>query len=181
MSTSWLLTGAIRDEQSITTDWVQIGAAEIDGVVIKESRWVVKGNGALTELFRADWFGEAAQVAQVFQVCLNAGGVSAWHAHEHTTDRLFVAAGSVRLVLYDARQDAGSRGRVCELLLSDRRPRLVVVPPRVWHGVENIGDVEAVLVNMPDRAYEYERPDHWRLPPDTPQIPFTLRSATGRP
>ncbi len=36
--------------------------------------------------------------------------------------------------------------------------------------------VPAVIVNMPDRAYDYDNPDHWRLPPTTRQIPYTFQA-----
>jgi dTDP-4-dehydrorhamnose 3,5-epimerase len=65
-----------------------------------------------------------------------------------------------------------------ELFLSARRPQLVVVPPRVWHGIENLSDEPGTVINIPDRAYQYAQPDHWRLPPDTDQIPYAF--GTGR-
>ena len=114
-------------------------------------------------------------VDQVFQVILNAHGISAWHVHGHTIDRLFIASGHARVVLYDARLESPSHGRVMELLLDEHRPQLVVVPPGVWHGVQNLDNVPAMVVNMPDKAYNYERPDHWRLPQDTSEIPYTFK------
>ena len=33
----------------------------------------------------------------------------------------------------------------------------------------------ALIVNMPDRAYDYENPDHWRLPPATTKIPYSFK------
>jgi hypothetical protein len=33
---------------------------------------------------------------------------------------------------------------------------------------------------MPDRAYRYEAPDHWRLPSDTDQIPYVFQPSTVR-
>jgi dTDP-4-dehydrorhamnose 3,5-epimerase len=54
---------------------------------------------------------------------------------------------------------------------------LIVVPPRVWHGVQAIGTVPARIVNIVDKAYEYADPDHWRLPHDTTEIPFRFPSS----
>ena len=42
-------------------------------------------------------------IAQVFQVALGPGEISAWHAHHGRADRLFVNRGAVRIVLSDAR------------------------------------------------------------------------------
>lgn len=53
------------------------------------------------------------------------------------------------------------------------RPALVIVPARVWHGIQNVSaTTPTVVLNLVDRAYEYEDPDHWRVPQDAPQIPF---------
>ena len=69
-----------------------------------------------------------------------------------------------------------------ELQLGTVRPGLVVVPPRVWHGVQSVHAGSSSLLNLVDRAYRYERPDHWRLPPDTDEIPYrftTSRATSG--
>ena len=166
------LEGARKDGQSITSDWVPIQPA-IEGVAIREVRNVPKRDGLLTEVFRREWLaGEDAVVDQVFQVRLEPAGVSAWHTHAHTTDRLFVTEGLMRIVLYDARSRSRTHGRVTELRFGLARPALVVVPPGVWHGIQNLASAPSVVLNLVDRAYDYEDPDHWRLPADTDQIPF---------
>lgn len=172
---SWQLPGSTRDAQSVTSDWMPTRSPAIHDVTILESRWVNKSNGRLVELFRGDWFSEPMTVDQIFHVVLNGHGISAWHVHEQTTDRLFVASGHVRVVLYDCRSESGSYRRIMEVILTAHRPQLVVVPPGIWHGVENVHDEPATIVNMPDRAYVYDHPDHWRLPPDTSAIPYSFR------
>jgi dTDP-4-dehydrorhamnose 3,5-epimerase len=52
------------------------------------------------------------------------------------------------------------------------RPQLLVVPPSVWHGVQNLSTDVSAFVNFFDREYDYEDPDDWRLPPDTAEIPY---------
>jgi dTDP-4-dehydrorhamnose 3,5-epimerase len=46
------------------------------------------------------------------------------------------------------------------------------VPPQVWHGIQNVASTESSVLNLVDRAYAYEDPDHWRIPADSPHIPF---------
>lgn len=168
----WLLPGAAKDKQSITADWEPVGRELIHGVCVREARCVAKRNGSVTELYREDWFAGADGVGQVFLVRLAIGGVSAWHAHATTIDRLSVLSGSATLVLYDTRRDSPTFGRLNEFLLHERRPTIVVVPPRVWHGVANTGDEPCLLANMPDAAYQYTDPDHWRIAPDSAEIPY---------
>jgi dTDP-4-dehydrorhamnose 3,5-epimerase len=52
------------------------------------------------------------------------------------------------------------------------RPAIVVVPPGVWHGIQNVSSSVSTLINVVDRAYNYEQPDPYRLPMDASQIPY---------
>ena len=179
MSTEWRLPGAVRDRQSITADWRRVDEGLIDGVALFEMKSVIGHGGWLTEIYRADWKLDDGCVEQVFQTVFEPGAVSAWHAHALTRDRLFVAFGAMRIVLYDARSDSPTRGRLNELRLGSVRPGIVTVPPKVWHGVENLAAERALLLNLVDRSYRYEDPDHYRLPPDTDRIPWRFERAGG--
>jgi dTDP-4-dehydrorhamnose 3,5-epimerase len=171
----WLLPDAHRDSQSITSDWAFTNQRLIDGVKLREVKSVPSGYGFLTEIYRREWALDDLSVDQVFQSTLMPGRVSAWHAHEVTTDRLFVNRGLIHVVLFDARQDSPTFGVLNEFRLGSIRPGLVVIPPKVWHGVQNIADQPSSLVNLVDQAYRYENPDHWRVPPDSPHVPYRFR------
>jgi dTDP-4-dehydrorhamnose 3,5-epimerase len=123
-------------------------------------------------VFRSDWFVDNLGVDQVFQNSLQPGAVSGWHAHRITTDRIFVNRGTLRIALYDARGASETHGMTNQFNLGEHRPTLVVVPPGVWHAVANPGHEVGALLNVVDRAYTYDDPDHWRLPIDTPLIPL---------
>lgn len=169
---TWLIPGASRDGQSITAEWQPLKLALIDGVHVLEVRNVPKQQGWLTEVFRADWALDLLPVDQVFQVSFNRGAISAWHAHEHTTDRIFVNQGLMNIVLFDGRPGSPTEGRLNEFKFGTVRPALVLIPPKVWHGIQNIGDGPSLVLNLVDRAYDYESPDHWRLDHDSPAIPY---------
>jgi len=174
MKNEWMLPGNRKDGQSITRDWDLTTQQKITGVQVREVRNVIKSNGILTELYRKDWQLDNLPVEQVFQVILNPAGLSAWHAHEFTTDRLFASTGTLMIVLYDARQNSPNYRQINEIRCGLARPTLVTVPPGVWHGICNIGHEPAVLINMVDQAYEYENPDHWRIPADSPEVPYVF-------
>jgi dTDP-4-dehydrorhamnose 3,5-epimerase len=42
----------------------------------------------------------------------------------------------------------------------------------VWHGIQNLASTPSVVLNLVDRAYDYDDPDHRRLPTHTEQIPL---------
>jgi dTDP-4-dehydrorhamnose 3,5-epimerase len=167
------LPGATKDEQSVTADWTVIQDL-IDGARVIEVRNVVRDSGHVTEVLRRDWFNEAVEIDQVFQVTLESHAVSAWHVHLATTDRLFATAGQVKIALYDGREDSPTHGLVNEFRLGERRPGLVIVPAGVWHGLRNLSAAPSTVLNVVDRAYVYDDPDHWRLPSDTAEIPHRI-------
>lgn len=169
---NWLLKDSQKDKQSITADWNIHGQQLIEGVVAHDIKNVVKNNGYLTEIYRREWLGADDDVDQIFQVVLHPGGISAWHTHEVTTDRLFVLTGTIKIVLYDGRQESPTYGMINEFRGSLLRPQLIVVPPKVWHGVQNIGPQTAILLNIVDKAYQYEDPDHWRIAHTSAEIPY---------
>jgi dTDP-4-dehydrorhamnose 3,5-epimerase len=167
------LPGATKDEQSVTADWTVL-QDPIDGVRLIEVRNVIRDSGHLTEILRRDWFNGPVEIDQVFQVTLESYAVSAWHVHLDTTDRLFATTGQVKVALFDAREESPTRGLVNEFRLGERRPGLVIVPAGVWHGLRNLRATPATVLNLVDRAYAYDDPDHWRLPPDTAEIPHRI-------
>lgn len=169
----WLVRGAIKDRQTITPGWDGLTERLIAGVTVREVKHVPKESGQLTEIYRDEWCPGLA-VGQVFHVVLGRGQVSAWHAHAATTDRLFVTAGLLRLCLYDARPESPTRGEINEIRFGAIRPALVTIPPRVWHGLANLGDDSAAVLNLPDVAYCYDDPDHWRVAADSPEIPCCI-------
>jgi dTDP-4-dehydrorhamnose 3,5-epimerase len=169
----WSLVGP-RDRQLVGADWVPTNAVPIDGVVTKRMSNVLAADGYLTEIWRPEWELDGLGVGQVFQRVLDAGGASGWHAHGMTTDRLFCSSGRVHLALYDGRRSSSTHGNVADFWFGGEGPATVVVPPGVWHAVRNVGRSPVVYINVVDVAYDYVDPDHYRLPLDTPLIPFTI-------
>lgn len=166
-----MLPGARKDPQLITSEWHKLQEL-IDGVSVREVLHVPRDHGVITEVFRPEWDPTGLPVVHVYQSRLYPGALGAWSCHAQNTDRLFVNQGNIKIVLYDGREESKTSGMLNELHAGDARPFLVVIPPGVWHGLQNLGSQEALVLNMPSRAYNYEDPDHYRLPYDTPEIPY---------
>ncbi len=173
----WMARG-VPDAKSVSPDWIPVGQPSIDGVAVKEIRSVPTSTGALTEIWRSEWRLDGLAVDQVFQRTVDPGAVTGWHAHAVTTDRLFCAWGRIRLSLYDGRKSSPTFGAVWHRIFGQERPLLVIVPPGVWHGVVGLGTAPSLLLNLVDKAYSYDSPDHWRLPPDTRLIPYSLTAGS---
>jgi dTDP-4-dehydrorhamnose 3,5-epimerase len=162
-----------KDDAHISPDWV-VDRQLIDGVAVREVRNVVTANGVTTELYRLDWGVVEGQVQQAIHVALRGDALSAWHQHRQRWDYVFVVGGHLRVVLHDPRDGSPTKGQVNVFHLSPARPQLLAVPPWVWHGVQNLSNETSCFVNLFNLPYDYADPDEWRLPADTPDIPYTF-------
>lgn len=175
-----MLAGARKDGPQVTSEW-QTVQPSIDGVVIREVLHVPRDHGVITEIFRPEWDASGLPVVHIYQSRLFPGAIGAWSCHAKTIDRLFINQGHVKLVLFDGREDSPTHGRIMELRVGDARPAFLVLPIGIWHGLQNLGSADALMVNMPSRAYDYADPDHFRLPYDSPEIPYSWAlSASAR-
>ncbi len=147
----------------------------IEGVVVKSLRVIPDERGWLMEILRSDWE-IFEKFGQVYATAAYPNVVKAWHMHEKQTDHLACIKGNVKLVLYDGRESSKTKGQLVELIIGDRNPAIVKIPPGVWHGFKAIGET-AIVVNIPTELYDYEKPDEYRLPPDTDKIPYDWKLA----
>jgi dTDP-4-dehydrorhamnose 3,5-epimerase len=147
------------------------------GVRFRPTRPVPHEDGHVTEVARASWELLGEPIVQVHITTTFAGRVRAWGLHPLGTDRLFVVSGLVKLVVFDGRKDSPTLGQLNEFVVSEKNPGLLIVPPNLYHGWKNIGTSEAIIINMPDRLYNYQHPDALDLPWDSEAaarvIPYT--------
>ncbi len=143
-----------------------------DGVTVHDVANIVTRNGLTTEIWRADWNTAPAPPQQAIFITLRPGVVSAWHRHARQLDQLFVVGGAVKLVLFDPRDGSSTRGQVFELFLDRARPCLVTVPPSIWHGFQPLGNEPVSIVNFFSAMYDHADPDEFRMPLDSPDIPY---------
>jgi dTDP-4-dehydrorhamnose 3,5-epimerase len=131
----------------------------IEGVRFRPTRPAPHDDGHLTEVARASWEVLDAPIVQVHMTTTFPGRIRAWGLHQSSTDRLFVAAGLVRIVIFDGREDSPTFREINELVISEKNPGLAIIPPNLYHGWKNVGPTEAIIINMPDKMYDYESPD----------------------
>ena len=168
-----MLKGSTKDQQSVDSKGKQ-SISLLDGVSKYEVPNIVTRNGITTEMFRPEWPVGPDHVRHMIHVQLRPDAISAWHMHEYQTDTFFVSRGSIKLVLFDDREESPTRGELNVFHLSRFRPIVLTVPPGVWHGLQNLENSESCFINYFDRPYSYEDPDEWRLPLDTEQIPYSF-------
>lgn len=144
----------------------------IDGVRIREARTIPDDRGTICVAYDPRWGFSEEPMAYAYEVTIRPGVVKGWILHETYDDRLFLAAGAVKWVLYDDRPESPTRGRLTELYFDEHHRSLLLIPRGVWHAVQNVGGGDARMVNFPTAPYDYESPDKMRLPLDTDRIPY---------
>jgi dTDP-4-dehydrorhamnose 3,5-epimerase len=165
-------------KKSAVNEHGQLRQLPVDGVSFRPTRPVPHEDGFLTEVARASWEMMADRpVTQVHVTTTFPERIRAWGLHQQSIDRLFVVSGLVKIVVFDGRLDSPTHGFLSELVLSERNPGLLVVPPNLYHGWKNIGVSEAIIINMPTEMYNYEDPDALDMPWDSEAaqrlIPYT--------
>jgi dTDP-4-dehydrorhamnose 3,5-epimerase len=143
----------------------------ISGVKIKKLKVLQDERGALFEILRSDdeifkKFGQA-----YISIC-KPRWVKGWHYHKKQTDNFCLVKGKGRVVLYDGRQDSPTFGEVAEYDMGRNNLVVVSIPPLVVHGIENLGDEDCWLLNIPTHPYNYAKPDEYRFSLDDASIPY---------
>ncbi|TAK34286.1 MAG: dTDP-4-dehydrorhamnose 3,5-epimerase [Chloroflexota bacterium] len=150
----------------------------IEGIVIKPLTVNADERGYLMEMLRED--DEIFERFGQSYVALNYPGVvRAWHYHKLQTDHFVVVKGMVKVGLYDAREDSPTYGQVQQVFQGERNNVLVKIPVGVMHGYKTIGVEPSLLINFPTRLYNRSEPDEYRVPWDTPTIPFDWSLKNG--
>jgi dTDP-4-dehydrorhamnose 3,5-epimerase len=150
----------------------------IDGVMIKNLKVVPDERGWLMEIMRCDDV-QFKQFGQVYLSVAVSNVVKAWHYHKKQTDNFACIKGMMQVVLFDDREDSLTKGKVMELFIGEKNPKLITVPPRVWHGFKAIHGGDAYFLSIPDYPYNSHEPDEFRLPADSDKIPFKWNLMQG--
>lgn len=143
----------------------------IEGITTKKLVRNADERGFLMELLRHDdelfeHFGQS-------YVALNYPGViRAWHYHRKQTDYFVCVKGMIKVGLYDAREGSPTHGEVQEFFMGDNNPLLLKIPPGVYHGYKTVGTEPSLLINFPTHSYDRAEPDEYRVPYDSPEIPY---------
>ena len=137
-----------RDRQTVTPEGETIATLP-QGVRFRETRTHVDDRGSLWELFDPRWGFHEAPLTYSYCFEVRPGKIKAWAIHREHEDRYAMLYGELVVVLYDDRPDSDTRGLVSEVVLSEYRRGILNIPIGVWHGLHNIGQRTAAMVNFP--------------------------------
>jgi dTDP-4-dehydrorhamnose 3,5-epimerase len=153
-------------------------AGLIEGVKAKPARVFPDERGRLGEILRCDdEFYE--KFGQIYFTTTYPGVVKAWHWHKLQTDNFYVAKGTIKIALYDTRESSKTKGSVNQIYMSEHTPAVLRIPPGVCHGWMCVGTDEAYIINLTTEAYNYSKPDEFRIHPHDNEIPYDWTRKDG--
>lgn len=143
----------------------------IDGVIVKRLRVIPDERGFLIELLRSD---EEAfkEFGQVYLTTCYPGVVKGWHYHKKQMDNFVCIKGMAKVVLYDRRKNSSTYGEVNEFFIGEQNYSRITIPPNVVHGFKSVSKEMTYIINCPDKLYNYDNPDEYRIPYDSEEIPY---------
>lgn len=141
----------------------------IEGVLIHPLKQIPDERGKIMHMLREDdphfeHFGEI-YFSNVYPEV-----VKAWHYHTEMALNYAVIYGTVKLVLFDDRQESSTRNELMELFIGEGNYVLVKVPPKVWNGFKGVGLTHSIVANCSTIPH---RPDEiLRMDPFENHIPY---------
>jgi len=127
---------------------------KIDGVVIREISKHHDARGWLGELFRHDELESAFHPVMAYVSVTKPGVARGPHEHAVQSDLFcFVGPSTFRLYVWDNRPSSPTFGEKAVIELGEHKSTSVIVPPGVVHAYRNIGEVDGLVFNAPNRLY----------------------------
>ena len=141
----------------------------IQGVEIIKKNQIVDDRGIILHMLRVD-DKNYKKFGEIYFSTINPNKIKAWHFHKLMTLNYAVVHGSIKLVLYDDRDESKTKGTIQEIMLSNENHYLVSIPPKIWNGFCSSDNKHAILANCSDIPHDKE--EIIRLPFDDPKFPY---------
>lgn len=127
---------------------------EIEGVVVYPLKKFFDDRGWLAELFRHDDLDEEFYPAMSYISFTKPDIQRGPHEHVDQADLFcFIGPSTFNIRLWDNRSDSATYNSMMSLNVGEDEPTAVVVPKGVVHGYRNIGPIDGMVINCPNRLY----------------------------
>ena len=127
---------------------------EINDVVVRDLRKFNDDRGWLSELFRSDESDPEFFPTMAYTSSTKPAVTRGPHEHVDQADIFcFIGPSNFKLRLWDNRQDSSTYRNVMTMIVGADNSKSVVIPKGVVHAYQNIGDVDGIVINCPNRLY----------------------------
>lgn len=141
----------------------------IKGVLIVPLKRIPDERGTVYHMLRAD-DPHFVRFGEIYFSTVYPGVVKGWHRHREMTLNYACIFGTIKLVLFDEREDSPTRGELMEVFLGSENYSLVVIPPDVWNGFKGLSSPYAIVANCATHPHDPER--SVKLDPFKNHIPY---------
>lgn len=139
------------------SDRTEFTKGKIHDVTVRPLAKYLDERGWLAELFRSDETEPQTMPAMAYLSMTQPGVARGPHEHVDQTDWFcFIGPSNFKVYLWDARRDSPTYGIRQTIFAGVDAPLAVIVPPGVVHAYKNIGTVDGIVFNAPNRLYAGE-------------------------
>ncbi len=133
---------------------MQFRDGPIEGVVWKPLTFWKDPRGWLCELFRHDELAGAFHPAMAYVSMTEPGVARGPHEHVDQADCFcFIGPSNFKVYLWDNRKSASTFGNKEVKVVGQTAPFALLVPAGVVHAYQNVGQVQGIVFNAPNRLY----------------------------
>ena len=132
----------------------QFKNGDIAGVIVRDLRRFTDDRGWLTELFREDELSTEFHPVMSYISSTRSGVTRGPHEHTDQADFFcFIGPSNFKLRMWDQRPESPTFNHVMTLIVGEDNPKAVLVPPGVVHAYQNVGNIDGIVINCPNRLY----------------------------
>lgn len=129
----------------------------IEGVETRQLRRYADERGWLMELYRTDEVAGVYHPAMTYVSMTRPGIARGPHEHIDQADYFcFAGPSDFKVYLWDNRVESPTYRNMMTLVGGESDPLVVIVPKRVVHAYKNVGEVEGLVINCPNRLFKGE-------------------------
>jgi len=166
----------MQQKSAPTAETFQPG--EIKDVIVRDLRKFDDPRGWLCELFRQDDLDPEFFPTMAYISSTTPGVTRGPHEHVDQADLFcFPGPSNFKLRLWDNRPDSPTYRNVMTLIVGADAQKAVVIPKGVVHAYQNIGAIDGIVINCPNRLYmgegRREEVDEIRHE-DDPNTPYSM-------
>jgi dTDP-4-dehydrorhamnose 3,5-epimerase len=126
----------------------------IQDVLVRDVRKFHDSRGWLSELFRQDELTAEFFPAMAYTSSTKPGVTRGPHEHVDQADLFcFMGPSNFKVRMWDNRADSPTYRNVMTLTAGADNPKSVLIPKGVVHAYRNVGEIDGIVINCPNRLY----------------------------